>query len=178
MVSDDLQVQQLLDALLDSHSTPEAVCKLCPELLPVVRDRWLELRRLRADLDVLFPPSDGSTPKPPEETALPQIPGYEVEAVLGHGGMGVVFRAKHLLLGRPVAIKMMLGGMYAGQREKDRFRREAQAVAGLGHPNVVQIYDIGDVDGRLYFTMELLDGGSLGQKLPGTPQPAPQAAQL
>jgi serine/threonine-protein kinase len=77
-----------------------------------------------------------------------------------------------------VAIKMMLGGIYAGQREKDRFRREAQAVAGLGHPNVVQIYDIGDVDGRPFFTMELVDGGSLGQKLAGTPQPARQAAQL
>src|SRR5260370_33702608 len=92
--------------------------------------------------------------------------------------MGIVFRAMHLRLGRPVAIKMMLGGMYAGQREKDRFRREAQAVAGLGHPNVVQIYDIGDVDGRLYFTMELVDGGSLGQKLAGTPQPARHAAEL
>src|SRR5260221_6755971 len=123
MVSDDLQVQQLLDALLDSHSTPEAVCKLCPELLPVVRDRWLELRRLRADLDVLFPPSDGSTPKPLEETALPQIPGYEVEAVLGHGGMGGVFRAKHLLLWRPVAIKMMLRGVDARHHEEERVPR-------------------------------------------------------
>src|SRR5258708_39244117 len=121
MVSDDLQFQQLLDALLDSHSTPEAVCKLCPELLPVVRDRWLELRRLRADLDVLFPPSDGSTPKPPEETALPQIPGYEVEAGLGHGGLGGGVPAKRLLPRRPGGDTMMARGGAAGHGGRDPF---------------------------------------------------------
>ncbi len=114
----------------------------------------------------------------PEGMALPRIPGYEVEAVLGRGGMGVVFRARHLPLRRVVALKMLLAGPYAGPHERERFRREAEAVARLRHPNVVQVYDVGDSDGRPYFTMEYIEGGSLAEKLAGTPQPARQAAQL
>jgi serine/threonine-protein kinase len=73
---------------------------------------------------------------------------------------------------------MLLVGAYAGRRAKERFQREAEAVAGLRHPNVVQIHDVGEVDGLSYFTMELMEGGSLAQKLAGTPQPAREAAQL
>ena len=109
---------------------------------------------------------------------LPRIPGYEVEAVLGRGGMGVVYKARHLRLNRPVALKMLLAGAYAGPQERERFQREAEAVAGLRHPNIVQVYDVGDQDGRPYFTMEFVEGGSLAQKLAGTPQPARQAAAL
>jgi eukaryotic-like serine/threonine-protein kinase len=174
----ETRVQQLLDELVESDATPEEVCGPCPELLPTVRDRWQKIRRLRHDLDALFPPPDQPTPQLPDATALPQIPGYEVDAVLGRGGMGVVFRARHLRLDRPVAVKMMLAGAYAGPREKARFQREAEAVAKLRHPNIVQIYDVGDVDGRPYFTMELADGGSLAQKLAGTPQPVRQAVAL
>jgi serine/threonine-protein kinase len=181
-MADDPRVQQLLDELLDSQATPEEVCGSCPELLPVVRDRWRQMCRLRADLDALFPtpPDPAETPPalPPAGAALPQIPGYAVEAVLGRGGMGVVYRARHLRLNRPVALKMLLAGAYAEPREKHRFQREAEAVARLRHPIVVQIYDVGDVDGRPYFTMELVDGGSLARTLAGTPQPADQAAQL
>jgi serine/threonine-protein kinase len=177
-MTDDERVQELLDELLDSDSTPEAVCASCPELLPVVRNRWRQLCHLRDNLDAMFPSSDDSLPQPPNESALPQIPGYATEAVLGRGGMGIVFRAKHLRLNRVVAVKMMLAGAYAGRREKDRFQHEALAVAGLHHPNVVQIHDVGDVDGCTYFTMELVEGGSLARKLAGTPQPAREAAQL
>jgi serine/threonine-protein kinase len=109
---------------------------------------------------------------------LPTVPGYEVEAVLGHGGMGVVYLARHLRLGRLVALKMALAGSSVGPNERERFRREAEAVAALRHPNVVQVYDIGDADGRPYFTMELMEGGSLARKLSGTPQPVQQAAAL
>jgi serine/threonine-protein kinase len=101
-----------------------------------------------------------------------------VQAVLGRGGMGIVFRARHLRLNRVVALKMALAGAQAGPHEKARFQREAEAAAGLRHPNVVQIYDVGDAGGQPYFTMELVDGGSLAQKLAGAPQPARQAAQL
>jgi serine/threonine-protein kinase len=177
-MSDDPRVQQLLDELLDSHATPEEVCGAYPELLPVVRNRWRQMRRVRADLDALFPPSGEAPPRPPEGTALPQIPGYEVEAVLGRGGMGIVFRARHMRLNRLVALKMSQACAYCDQRELERFQREAEAVAGLHHPNVVQLYDVGDVDGRPYFTMEYVEGGSLAQKLAGTPQPARAAAQL
>jgi serine/threonine-protein kinase len=177
-MTDDSRVQQLLDELLDSDATAEEVCASCPELLPAVRDRWQRMRRLRDDLDCLFPSPDQPTPPPADEPVLPRIPGYEVEGVLGHGGMGIVFRARHLRLNRPVAVKMLLAGGYAGPRERGRFQREAEAVAALRHPNVVQVYDVGDADGRPYFTMELVDGPSLGRKLAGTPQTARDAAAL
>src|SRR5262245_15373152 len=116
-MSEDPRVQQLLDELLESHATPEDVCKACPELLPEVRNRWGQMRRLRADLDALFPAPEATTPQSPEEMVLPSIPGYEVEAVLGRGGMGVVFKARHLKLNRLVAVKMMLAGAHASPDE-------------------------------------------------------------
>jgi serine/threonine-protein kinase len=177
-MTDNPRVQQLLEQLQDSNATPEEVCASCPELLPVVRQRWRRMCRVLADLNALFPLSDAPTLQPPGGPALPQIPGYEVEAVLGRGGMGVVFRARHLRLNRLVALKMALAGWYADPRERARFQREAEAVARLRHPNVVQVYDVGEADGRPYFTMELVEGGSLAQKLAGTPLPAHQAAQL
>ncbi|MBN9522896.1 tetratricopeptide repeat protein [bacterium] len=179
---DDPRVRQLLDELLDGEATPEEVCGGCSELLPVVRARWRRLCRARAEVDALFPSETGpdgrELPDPPEVLALPAIPGYEVEAVVGRGGMGVVFRARHLRLNRLVAVKMLLAGPHAGPRERERFRREAEAVAALCHPNVVQVYDVGDAGGRPYFTMEYLDGGSLAQKTAGTPLPGRDAAAL
>jgi formylglycine-generating enzyme required for sulfatase activity len=178
---DEPRVQELLAELLDREATPDEVCGAFPELLPVVCERWRQICRARAELDALLPiRSNGSLPTttPPEEPPLPQVPGYEVESVLGRGGMGVVYRARHLRLGRLVALKMALAGSYAGPVERERFRREAEAVAALRHPNVVQVYDVGDADGRPYFTMELMEGGSLARKLAGAPQPARQTAGL
>jgi serine/threonine-protein kinase len=179
-MADDPRVQELLDELLDRETTPEEVCGACVELLPVVRARWRQICWARAELDALLPagPYGGLPTLPPEGPALPAVPGYEIEAVLGHGGMGVVYKARHLRLKRLVALKMALAGSYAGPRERERFRRETEAVAALRHPNVVQVYDVGDAAGRPYFTMEFMEGGSLAQKLTGTPQPACPAAQL
>jgi serine/threonine-protein kinase len=178
-MSDEPRVEELLDELLAREATPEEVCGTCPELLPVVRHRWRQICRARAELDALLPISpNGSLPTPPDELPLPEVPGYKVEAELGHGGMGVVFRARHLRLGRLVALKMTLAGSHAAPHERERFRREGETVAALRHANVVQIYDVGDWAGRPYFTMELIEGGSLAQRLAGTPQAAPQAAAL
>jgi serine/threonine-protein kinase len=183
VVSDEPRIQQLLDEICDSERTVEEVCAGHPDLLEEVRKRWLRIRVVEAELEALFPTpkvSGGAdTPGPwnaPVE--LPQIPGYQVEGVVGRGGMGIVFKARHLRLNRTVAIKMLLPGTYAGPEERGRFAREAEAVAGLRHANVVQVHDVGDHAGRPYFTMEYVDGGSLAQKLLGTPQPAQQAATL
>ena len=136
------------------------------------------MHRLNAHLDALFPAPDDLSPWPLQEDAFPSIPGYEVEAILGRGGMGVVYKARHLRLNRTVAIKTLLGGGSAGPHERERFQREAEAVAALRHPNIVQLYDVGEEEGRPYFTMEFVDGGSLALKLAGSPQPARPSADL
>jgi tetratricopeptide (TPR) repeat protein len=179
----DPRVQELLEELLESGHKPEEVCRRSPELLSEVLKRWHRLHACEAELDAWFPPPGNAArvdnPLAVEQGGeLPRIPGYEVQELLGRGGMGVVFRARHLSLNRIVALKMALAGAYAGPRERERFQREAEAVAGLRHPNVVQIHDVGDSDGRPYYTMEFVEGGSLAQKLAGTPRPASQAAAL
>jgi serine/threonine-protein kinase len=176
-------VEQLLDEISDSGRTPEEVCVACPEVLPEVRRRWQQMCAVEAELDALFPvPGHG----PDSDTFLardagadlPRVPGYDVEALLGRGGMGVVYKARHLRLNRLVALKMLITGAYAGPHERARFQREAEAAASLHHANIVQVHDVGDHQGWPYFTMELLEGGSLSQALAGTPQPARQAAAL
>ncbi len=92
--------------------------------------------------------------------------------------MGVVFKARHAALQRIVALKMLQNWARAGEKELVRFRAEADLIARLQHPNIVQIYDVGDVAGRPYFALEYVAGGSLGQHLNGTPQPARLAAQF
>jgi serine/threonine protein kinase/Tfp pilus assembly protein PilF len=106
----------------------------------------------------------------------PTIPGYEILGVLGRGGMGIVYRARDLRLDRQVALKMMLASAEA--TERSRFRNEAQAVARLQHPHIVQIYEVGEQDGLPYICLEYVDGGSLRDKLAGTPLPPEPAAQL
>ena len=113
----------------------------------------------------------------PPDGKCPEIPGYDVQAIVGRGGMGIVYKARHLRLNRVVALKMLRAGAYAGAAERARFQREAEAVAGLRHPHIVGIYDVGDHDGCPFFTMEFLEGGSLAQALAGTPQPSREAAE-
>jgi serine/threonine protein kinase len=108
----------------------------------------------------------------------PVVPGYELLGELGRGGMGVVYKARQLGLQRTVALKMLHIGTQADPKVLARFRAEAAAIARLQHPNIVQIYDVGEAAGRPYFVLEFVAGGSLAQHLRGTPLPVRPSAQL
>jgi serine/threonine-protein kinase len=103
---------------------------------------------------------------------------FHVLKVLGRGGMGVVFLARQTRPQRLVALKMILAATLADRPRLERFRSETEVLARFAHPNLVQVYEVGEHKGRPYYAMEFLDGGSLGQKLAVAPLPARAAAQL
>jgi len=177
----DPHVLELIDEIMESGRSPEDVCSARPELLPIVLMHLQRVRRIAAEVDSYFPSSDDSstaTRPPPISEELPQIVGYKLQQFLGRGGTGIVYKAVHLRLNRTVALKMLSSGKYAHPFELERFHREAEAVAALQHPNIVQIFDVGDHDGTPYFTMEFLEGGTLAQKLAGTPQEGHRSAAM
>jgi len=107
-----------------------------------------------------------------------RIAGYEILDTLGKGGMGVVYKARQLNLKRIVALKMIRGNGIIPDEDRVRFQREAEAVARLQHPNIVQIYEVGEAEGQPYLSLEYIDGGNLAKEIAGTPLPAARAAFL
>ncbi len=125
------------------------------------------------------PPSVGDLPAPEiQPSDIEEIPGYELLGVLGRGGMGIVFRARQVSLKRQVALKMILTGRNARPEERLRFQKEAEAVARLQHPNIVQIYEVGQQNGLPYFSLEFVNAGSLAQFLGAVPQSPNVSAEL
>jgi formylglycine-generating enzyme required for sulfatase activity len=106
------------------------------------------------------------------------VPGYEIVRELGRGGMGAVYQARQTKLNRPVALKMILAGGHAGAADLARFQTEAEAIARLRHPNIVQVYEVGEHEGKPFFSLEFCPGGSLEKRLGGTPLPPKEAASL
>ncbi|HEY7155654.1 MAG TPA: protein kinase [Gemmataceae bacterium] len=113
-----------------------------------------------------------------EEAPAVEVPGYEIFDVLGRGGMGVVYKARQISLNRIVALKMILSGEHANPHTLSRFYTEARAVARLQHPNIVQIYEIGNRGDNPFFSLEYLEGGCLQQRMAGVAQDPRQTAQL
>jgi serine/threonine protein kinase len=99
------------------------------------------------------------------------VAGYEILAELGRGGMGVVYKARHLRLNRVVALKMILHADHAAPEERLRFLAEAEAVAAVPHQGIVQVYDFGTHDGLPFLSIEFCAGGSLADKLADHPLP-------
>jgi WD40 repeat protein/Tfp pilus assembly protein PilF len=111
------------------------------------------------------------------ETQL-SLPGYELLEGLGRGAMGIVYKARQVALNRLVAIKMILTGAHASEQEIHRFRSEAETIARLRHPHIVQIHEVGEIGDRLFCVLELAEGGTLAQHLAGVPLPPREAASL
>ena len=115
----------------------------------------------------------------PAELPMPTAIGdYDILEVLGRGGMGVVYKARHRTLGRLAALKMILSAEHASRAELCRFRAEAEAVGQLLHPNIVQIYEVDEADGNPYFALEFVEGGTLSARISEQPLPARHAAEL
>jgi WD40 repeat protein len=122
--------------------------------------------------------TDAYTPRPEASETPLVIPGYELLGLLGRGGMGAVYQARQLRLNRIVAVKMLLAGTNAGPQELFRFRLETEAVGRLQHPNIVQIFEVGEVEGRPFCVLEFVQGGSLAGRLKAGALPPGDAAAL
>jgi serine/threonine protein kinase len=120
-----------------------------------------------------FQAPSGKAPAP-----LPDVPGYEVRSELGRGGMGVVYLARDLSLPRFVALKMIRAGAPLTADQRSHFRAEAEAVARLQHPHIVQIHAVGEFQGQPFLALEYLPGGSLDRQIGDAPQPPAAAAHL
>jgi serine/threonine protein kinase len=185
LLSDQLSDSE--EFALDAHVKGCALCLKTLEALTMIADPPSRVLSPQVPLEateepgpddtlvsrLLAGPLVGSTSK-----GHPTIEGFEILAKLGHGGMGVVYKARQLDLQRTVALKMVLGGAHADAPSLARFRAEAEAVAQLQHPNIVQIYAVGEADGLPFYSMEYVEGGTLAQEFSGSPVAPRRAAQL
>lgn len=122
-----------------------------------------------------------STGKPDITAALElpcRIGDYELQEELGRGGMGVVYKALHVSLNRIVALKMLLRGRFASADDQARFRAEAEAIAQLDHPNIVPVYEVGQLEGHVYFSMKYVRGRTLSQVLANGPIDPNEASRI
>jgi eukaryotic-like serine/threonine-protein kinase len=194
----DPRLESLLDRyqdMLDAGRTPnlDSLCRDAQDLRAEVGRQVARLDKVGQLLGDRATPPDDPEPElsltddktwvshPGGHGAPVEIPapsGYEVLAPLGEGGMGVVYKARQVGLDRLVALKMILAGSRARHVDLARFRDEAQSIASLRHPNIVQVFEIGEFRGLPFFSLEFCTGGSLARALHGEPQPPVAAAGM
>ena len=183
--SHDELLVSLLDRVLESSrggssEAFEAIVREHPELAIELRELWatMQIADDFASVSELFDDdrlfdSNVSSPaaNPPEDCG-----DYELLGELGRGGMGVVYRARQKSL--DVALKMILRGDNASSADIARFRAEAESAAQLHHPNIVNVYEVGEIEGRPYFSMKLIEGTTLAKRLTDGPLPSRMAAEM
>ncbi len=161
----------------------EGTIRKHPALEQELRELWAtmmfaeDFASFSGDVDALtVTPRDASTP---DAASAPRDFGdYELQDEIGRGGMGVVYRARQKSLNRTVALKMILRGDLASSADLARFRAEAESAAKVLHSNIVPVYEVGEVDGRPYFSMKLIEGTTLARRLADGPLPSRQAAEM
>jgi eukaryotic-like serine/threonine-protein kinase len=160
----------------------EAVRKKHPDLVDELRQLWAtamvaeDLATLSAVLDAPVEETDVSWPIEPRDRRK-RVGDYEILEEIGRGGMGVVYRARQISLGRIVALKMVLRGALASATDRTRFRAEAESAARLHHPHITPVYEVGDDDGQPYFSMQFVEGTTLARRIADGPLPAQEAAR-
>lgn len=159
---------------VDAGRTPEPAALVArhPHLADRIREFFAAEGRLAEVAGALIPPAAE------DYTPPPWLGEYEILEYIARGGMGVVYKARHRELRRVVALKILYVGWYARPGDRERFRVEAQAAARLSHPGIVQLFEVGEHDGRAFLAVELCEGGSLAQKLGGKPVPPDAAARM
>ena len=184
-----LVVSELTDRVQRGEAVDlEAECRRHPGLAQDLRELWgvIAVARAAGSHSALAAAGTAPTlpPEPPGDfpsghLSLPARFGdYELREELGRGGMGVVYRAAQTSLGREVAVKMILRGQLASKADRERFEAEAQAAARLDHPGIVPVYEVGEIDGRPYFSMKHVCGTTLAQRLADGPLPPREAARM
>jgi WD40 repeat protein len=190
-----------------SPISAEELCRDCPHLLDELRRKIAALQAMNplmeSDKQVLHegqtmefaPPDNGVSPPRSSHTLATQekpkvpgttrsigpllgVPGYEIVRELGRGGMGVVYLARQKSLGRLVALKMIIADPWTTDQHRQRFRAETETIARLQHPNIVQIYEVGETADRSFCALEYVDGGNLAEALDGKPCAPRHAAEL
>ena len=180
-----LKVSELTDRVQGGEEIDlEAECRKHPELAKDLRELWgvIVVARAAGSHSAVLPvttPPEKPGEFPSGTLSLPATFGdYELAQEIGRGGMGVVYRARQASLSRDVAVKMILRGQLASQADRERFEAEAQAAARLDHPGIVPVYEVGEIDGRPYFSMKHVRGTTLAQRLAEGPLPPREAARM
>lgn len=182
----DEQMALLLTELTDRAQRGERVdleeeCRKHPDFSAELRSLWgaVMVAQVAGSDSAAATVAPQRSEYPSGSIQLPSRFGdYELLQELGRGGMGIVYRARQLSLGREVALKLMLRGQHATQADRDRFQAEAMAVAKLDNPHIVPVYEVGESDGTPYFSMKYIAGGTLARRLADGPMPSREAAQL
>lgn len=185
--ADEILAEALDQLLVQSrggkHADLEGTIRQHPELERELRELWAtmmfaeDFASFSGDLDALTEVAGNASNA--EGLPAPRDFGdYELQDEIGRGGMGVVYRAQQKSLNRTVALKMILRGDLASSADLARFRAEAESAAKVLHPHIVPVYEVGEVDGRPYFSMKLIEGTTLARRVSDGPLPSRQAAEM